>query len=596
MPHTQHQGLLPYFPQKYRTIKPAQQEALEIIEKTRGNVTLELPTGSGKTAIGATFLEQLSDTGQGPNVYVVRSKVLVEQVSQLHPEFKVVLGRNEHPCLYYEDANLKADDIPCAMLTDCPHRVDQETGETEEYGATPCPYLLQKYQARQPGEKVVTTMAFYLFTQLFGKQWGERPAGLVIDEAHQLAGVVRQCLSYEITDWHLERAAELLEQVGSPQAPQLKGFLDEMVKIIKRKKPSAPALLEEWEIESLRDLLEDIDKSAITKSIGEAVKAGLIDPKVEMETLKRLQVLVRDLGRYFRSLDFSLPAGKRGPLNYTYAYWVKERGDNDRVKYRLFIKCYYVAPLIKRILGKKTLAMSATIGDPEIFAHETGIGHPCYSLDSDFSHLKTRVFLPTDTPNLAVNNRNKRDVTQTIRKMARASKRFADQGIRSLVVVISNEERDKFLMMAAEEGVEALSYGKGVKAKEAAQRFKAGEGDVLVGTLANYGEGLDLPKQIAPVIFVLRPSYPPPNDPCSVFEERRFGSMRWRLWNWRVMIEALQVRGRNIRSTKDVGVCIFMSQQFRRFLLPSLPEWLKPAYQGESSFEECLEETLKLLK
>ena len=369
-----------------------------------------------------------------------------------------------------------------------------------------------------------------------------------------------------------------------------------MVKIIKKKKANSRTLLEDSEIETLRDLLEGIDQKQILKSIGEAVKAGIIDPKQEMETLKRLQILVRDLGRYFRSLDYSLPAGKRGPLNYTFAYWEEEKGKNEKVKYRLFIKCYYVAPIIKKILGRKTLAMSATIGDPEIFSYETGISNLCHSLGSDFSPLQTRVFLPKDTANLAMNSRSKRDVAQSIRKMARATKLLAQNGHRSLVIVISNAERDKFLMMAAEEEVEAISYGKGVKAKEAVTRFKAGEGDVLVGTVANYGEGLDLPKQIAPVIFFLRPSFPPPTDPCSVFEERRFGSMRWRLWNWRVMIQALQVRGRNIRSTEDVGVCIFMSQQFRRFLLPSLPEWLKPAYHGDSSFDECLEETLKLLK
>ena len=131
---------------------------------------------------------------------------------------------------------------------------------------------------------------------------------------------------------------------------------------------------------------------------------------------------------------------------------------------------------------------------------------------------------------------------------------------------------------------------------EWAKRFGAGEGDCLVGTTANYGEGVDLPKQIAPVIFCLRPGYPNPFDPQTGFEERRFGKRRWQLWNWRVMIELLQVRGRNIRSETDLGVTFLISQQFRRFAFGSLPEWLKLAYRGEWTFEECIADAEKLLE
>jgi len=62
------------------------------------------------------------------------------------------------------------------------------------------------------------------------------------------------------------------------------------------------------------------------------------------------------------------------------------------------------------------------------------------------------------------------------------------------------------------------------------------------------------------------------------------------------MVEALQVRGRNIRSGEDLGVTFFISQQFRRFLPAILPEWLRNAYRGEQKLEKCIEETKKLLK
>jgi Rad3-related DNA helicase len=165
-----------------------------------------------------------------------------------------------------------------------------------------------------------------------------------------------------------------------------------------------------------------------------------------------------------------------------------------------------------------------------------------------------------------------------------------------LVVTISNVERQKFLTMAIEEGLDAISYGNGITPKQAALVFRdENKGDVLVGTAANYAEGLDLPKQTAPVIFFLKPGYPNPQDPGTIFEVKRWGGQRWALWNWRVMQQALQVRGRNVRSRSDIGVCFFISQQFRRVLFAALPEWLKKAYRRDFTFEQCLADAEKLL-
>ena len=146
-----------------------------------------------------------------------------------------------------------------------------------------------------------------------------------------------------------------------------------------------------------------------------------------------------------------------------------------------------------------------------------------------------------------------------------------------------------------EEGVKAVSYGNGVTAREAALRFKDGEGDCLVGTAGNFGEGVDLPRQIAPVIFGFRPAYPPPDDPRTQFEERRYGNNRWAIWNWRVMLSVLQWRGRNIRSEDDLGVTIFISQQFRRSVFAALPKTLQSSYKGNLTLDQCVKEAMGLV-
>lgn len=578
---------------KYRNGPWRKQETIMEFVARNGATIIESPTGSGKTAVEYTILKAAQSKGAETLFLITPNKTIVEQIQKEFPDFKVALGRNEHKCFYYEE-EFGADEVPCSMLRDCPHRVDQATGETYEKNIEPCPYLQQKYEAKQGGI-VLCTMSFYLFTQLFTQEFGT-PDVLVIDEAHRIADVVRHSLSYEITDYHLEQSIDLLKKVGIEEYKILKKFLSTMRQICKKKPPEEGILLEDEEIRKLIKALIEVDSAVLIEKIREAVRSGKISRKENRVILKKLEVLVRDIRRYINSFEYCLETERHKPLNYTCAFYKIEKGENERVQYKLVIKCYYVAALIRKILSPFTVSFSATIGDSDVFGYETGIRAPFISLDSDFPVNHTRVYLPKDTPNLAMNVRRKRDVTKALRSVARTCKRFADKGQRSLVVTISNKERAKFVMLAQEEGLDVVSYGNGLTAKKAALLFKEGQGDVLVGTAANYSEGVDLPKQIAPVIFFLRPGYPNPRDPGTVFEQRRFAGQRWALWNWRVMQQALQVRGRNIRGRGDIGVTFFISQQFRRFLFASLPEWLEKSYKGQWTLEECILDAEKLLK
>lgn len=589
-------NLLGNFPSRqYPEVLPNQQQAFEIIAGAKRSVTLEMPTGSGKTAVGYTFLKTLAEAGAGPLFYIVPTKALVDQVKRMHPELVAVYGRNEYDCLYYSPDIYKADEIPCLSLTDCPHRVNQKTGETYTPGATPCPYYWPKYQAKQ-APIVVCTAAFYLFTQLFSREF-KRPAGLVIDETHRIAEIFRNALSYEITDWHLGRCVALLHKVGATEAANgLGGFLRVMVRILKKRRRPDQRLLEDHELLELTDNLERVDVDTIRTRMATAITSGSIDPVEDRLVLKQLETVAHSLPRYIRSLEFARGTGERHPLNYV-TFGVSERpdGEDERVRYRLVIKANYVVPLVKKLLSSLTVAMSATIGDPKVFSYETGIKAKFYSLPATFPPENAMILLPSDTPNLAKKVRTKQEPTKVLRKVARICARVGAANNRSLVIVVSNQEREKFLWLCDDEGVDAVSYGNGVPSREAMARFKAGEGTVLVGTAANYGEGIDLPEEMAPFAFFLRPSYPSPTDPRAQFELRRFGNQAWMVWNWRVMIEALQVRGRNIRGPDERGVTIFVSQQFRRFLYGSLPEWLRQSYAGGLTLAECEEQALELL-
>jgi Rad3-related DNA helicase len=361
-------------------------------------------------------------------------------------------------------------------------------------------------------------------------------------------------------------------------------------------------LLKDAEIERLIGLLEGIGHARLKWLAAQAVSDGSLDPTANREELKTIETLSRSIPRLIRSLRYSLAEQNRNPLSYVIVYYYQEddpemADGRKRARHHLKIRSYFVAPIIRKTFGQKVLAYSATIGNPGIFAFETGLNLPFHAFTSDFPVGNTRIWMPTDSKNLAQKWQKKGDLNKALRKIATAAKTFADQGQRSLVVVISEDERTRFLKMSDEVGLKTVSYRtNGIKAREAAANFAKGEGDCLVGTAAQYAEGVDLPKGVAPVIFFLRPGYQRPDDPESQFEEQRFSdNQRWALWNWRVMMEALQVRGRNIRDAEDVGVCFFYSQQFRKFLYGALPTWLKPACHADRTFDQAVEETNKLL-
>lgn len=600
---------------RYETILPNQDQSFVAIAKHDGVVTIEAPTGSGKTGTGYTFLKTLRSRGEeGALLYIAPSKTLVTQVKLLHPDVKIAFGRNEHPCLYYKNEDgtpkFKADEIPCSFLVHhptkpCPHYVHQDTGKTVVPGVPPCAYFEQKFEVRQPGSISVMTGAFALFAQVFQQQFGEL-AGTVIDEAHKITRSIRSVLSYDITDYHLELCVKLCREIGADEeAAGLDEFRTALIRIVERRQTNKrlknKSLLTQAEIQELMDVVCSIDETGLKQKVFQAMQEGQLDEEEQMETLKHMEVILRDLRRYIISLGYAIPTEKRGALNYLYAYYEKKADESEKenkkkkVRYRLVVKAYKVTGLVRKLLGKRSLAMSATIGN-EVFAMETGINSPVVRLKSDFAAANARIYLPTDTANLSKNNRGKGQPGKTMWRIAEACGKFALEGFRSLVLVVSNEEREMFRKIAEEYGLDVRTYGDGVTAKEMAVRFRDGVGTVLVGTFAQYGEGYDLPDGIAPVTHILRPAWPHVHNPETQFEKERFGNGRWALWSWRVMIEALQGRGRNIRSKVDRGVTIFYSQSFRRFLFASLPEWLQLSYRGEWRLERCIEDSLELFR
>src|SRR3989344_4967469 len=615
-----------------------------IVQIARGKRLLELPTGTGKTALEYMFAKaSLNKFEDGETVFwIFPTKALVQQAKGMHPSIKTIFSKNEHACLWWtEDFNEEPEqpvtrtslpllyenkqvprvsEIPQVLCANCPHFVSQETGLTNTPGAVGCTYYQQTYEAKRGNGIIAATMSFYIFAKLFARRKADdsvhqtaygRVSALVIDEVHRFADVIRYTLSYDITDWHLKKAIELLKRMDAPEYRQLQKFLRSLDNIAKahEKQPRKEHLLTSEEIIKLVEILEEIDPKMLDPGrIREAMRAGLLNPKKDWQEIKTIQTLARDIKRYIHTLEYALPGEDRegsgiskrgGPFNYSCSYFKEELGENERVQSKLVLHCHYVAPLVKKHLRvPTTVSFSATIGKPDLFAYDSGISDEFFSAPSTFPIENRRIYLPADAEDLSRNSDpTGRKKTKTLRQIAKGCRQLSAKGIRSLVLVISNAERAKFMQLAQEEGVDALTYSPDVIAKDAAKKFaKEGIGDVLVGCVAHYGVGLDLPDSTASVIWFLRPGYADPESATAQFEIERFKEGGyWKRQYYKVMLEAKQAMGRNIRGHRDRGVCFLMSKAFENFVYHGLPEWLKPAYKRGKMLDECLEDAKRLL-
>ena len=558
-------------------------------------ILLQAPTGTGKTGLGYAFLKTHAKDGTG--IYVCPSKTNADGVVQTYPEIKAMYGRNEYPCLYYK-SEYKADEVPCSLLRQCPHRVDMLTGHTFEMGATPCPYFQAKFNSRHGKILIACTFSYFFFEAL---QRPEQVDALVVDEGHEWSNSMRRMLSYNITDtrldefWVLLGAIECLEE-----AKLIRDFRDLMIEVIKEHSSGGRAknLLTDESLKKLLNHIMKLKRTEIDLKIKNAIESHTIDIEKDRELLRDLDRFTGDLQRYVKSLEFALGSENRTPLSFVYGHWnKKEKKDMRCAEYTLTIQSYSIAGLTrKKLLPETYMVMSATLGKPNVLAADAGFDGHFIDLLSEFPIENSRIFMADDIPDLSTKNIQRNDKNKILRRILKACKTAKESEIRSLIIVISEEERLQCVKFAKEEGVVAISYDKGLTARDAVKMFKDGEGDVLIGTEAQYGQGIDLPDGICPFIFYLRPGYPTPDSPQAQFEERSMRNYRWSIWIWRVILKMLQTRGRSIRSVTDKGCIFLMSKQFKRFTYGGLPEWLRPAYVGQIKFDDALQKGIELVK
>lgn len=334
-------------------------------------VILECPTGSGKSAIGMTIANMVSDS-----YYLTITKILQDQLTKDFDDIIDLKGRNAYPCTLYQRYGaelvrktvLKQSELdeklrkrPDCASGFCRTKSNKTAGEKTRKHAcdkcflatqpvligkskvpkgdqrklpegllySTCPYYEQVFKAIQ-APKVVMNFSGFLYQTSLTKRFEKPRDLLIIDEAHNIEPQILDFISLSINDSMLQKHGIFI--------PKLDTALN----------------YAEWFNEIK---LDDIIKELIDI-------ADVNDNQKEADDLERL------LKKYEMFMWHLSKAGAEWVVEYNLK---EEKGKSWR---SLTLKPVYATDFAESLLlkfGKKILLMSATILDVDVMCRSLGL-------------------------------------------------------------------------------------------------------------------------------------------------------------------------------------------------------------------------------
>lgn len=337
--------------------RPYQREIIEkLLNKSSGSITLlSAPVGSGKTSLAKAM-----GISEGGVTALVKTRLLQSENYLTGYNFDILFGKANYDCPHSEQP------IPDATAAEC--LFEGEMSDCDQ-GAE-CPFLNQKAKVIASKTRCLNYALFMMSRWTRIKKYATEY--LFVDEAHMLADETVEFCGLTIRD--VDRL-----RYGLPEFPAC----------YQSNKDSTDKTMA-W-IEDSIDILSlkaSVEKEKFKKS------------KIERLSAK-LEITLSSLGS--NSSDWYCRSGGRA-LEY-----------NGQPKPGLIIKpltARYNFP--KLFLGNydKTVLMSATIGDPVIFAEELGIKHYEYdAIPNNFSAERRPVLVP-DCPTMGYKSSDADKMTQ----------------------------------------------------------------------------------------------------------------------------------------------------------------------------------------
>lgn len=198
--------VLDYFPLE----KPRRSQVLVINEVDKAFksgkkiVIVEAPVGSGKSAMAITFARALG----GGYILTPRKSLQDQYFDDFHDHVSLMKGRNSYPCVHLaspntyrqikreiENGNVVTKTTMTCAEGPCRGDVDVYKECTSRMG--PCPYSMAITTA-QSTPIVIHNMHSFIYQTQFTEKFEPRNL-LVVDEVHELEGMLREFLTSSIT-------------------------------------------------------------------------------------------------------------------------------------------------------------------------------------------------------------------------------------------------------------------------------------------------------------------------------------------------------------------------------------------------------------
>ena len=204
---------------KDKTFRPHQEQTIQsALDSDMAVTVISAPTGTGKSVIGAVINQFVGD-----GIYLVHSKPLQQQLADDFPEYEILQGRNNYPCLFEEvfDDRMADECLPDAY-TNCDHYYrpakKSQFGWMEEEGD--CPYMKQKEKVLHHPLRVLNYA--YFLTECNGPgRFRGRPI-VIADEADQLESALLSFIRLDVT-------TRMVEKYALPVPPEVERWGGEWV-------------------------------------------------------------------------------------------------------------------------------------------------------------------------------------------------------------------------------------------------------------------------------------------------------------------------------------------------------------------------------
>ena len=552
------------------------------------NIVLEMPTGAGKSALAMTIPKMFGDSedkdNKGPNSYLLTHlKGLQAQYLSEMPFMRSVMGRGNYGCKLGVEAgerdpavveaavqqaragigkagNCTADVAPCVTIKDfkCPYKNPMSPEGKMDWSVNPidlCGYYAALTEA-QTSDYFVANMAYA--AALGWTPMMPQREFLVVDEAHNLPDVLVGAFSLDLSERMLER---LLGVLSMPQILELSGV--EQTREMERRntalaawRPNTKGLGFPKVPSMTMDMSEDIVGKAAAvwvaylKAFKDRVETRI--KRNEYEETKDLKLAMRVVHRIETIME---------GLTHDVSNWIWQVSDE-----RTFVtfKCVEIKDFAEELLlhiGRRRVFMSATIGNPKMFAEELGlrpektafvrVGYSSFPLEH-------RPIYTRETGGLLTKRgQSEADWTRTAETILEIMERYPNQ--RGIILPytdrIERELSERLRELSGTQMRRIIQHDKSAHGRDAAiDEWRSSRGGVIMSTYLNQGfDG----KEAAFCIVVKLPY-------LSLGDIRTAKKMKANP-EWYVQqtgIELAQMCGRAVRSRTDKGDTYILDPSF----------------------------------